>query len=133
MRPARSLLTRYPAFAAAMLLCALLVRVLVPAGFMPEASAGIVTLQLCSGTMPAAPVPMVDMHHGGAKHEAPAKAEQPCAFAGIVAPALGSADPVLLAAALAFVFLLTVRGGAPVLPARPARLRPPLRAPPLPA
>lgn len=133
MRAARSLLMRYPAIAAALLLSALLARVLVPAGFMPVASGGTVTLQPCPGTMPATPAPMAGMHHGGAKHEAPAKAEQPCAFAGLAAPALGPADGVLLATAPAFVFLVAVLGSMPTPPVPPAHLRPPLRAPPLPA
>jgi hypothetical protein len=66
---------------------------------------------------------------GGDHSEAASKA-QPCAFAGLGHGALGGADPVLLAAALAFILLV---GFAP-LRAPPARdiafLRPPLRGPP---
>ena len=115
-----------------LLFCALILRVLVPAGYMPAWSGGTPTLQLCPGSVPAA-APMAGMHHGAVKHEAPASPEQPCDFAGLAAPVLGSADPVLLIAALAFAFALAVSGGALSLPAPPSRLRPPLRAPPLPA
>lgn len=142
---AARLLLRHPLLVALLLACALASRVAVPAGFMPVAGAGGTTLQPCPGTMPA-PIAMADMHHtgahqggvhqGGAHHgdrdDAPAKAEQPCAFAGLALPALGSADPVLLAAALAFAFLLAVTGACLVPGGPTARLRPPLRAPPLP-
>ena len=138
---ARSLLL-HRAIVAALIVCALAVRLLVPAGYMPAVVGGSLRLELCSGTAPAAPAPvaMAGMHHapvagtehGPPKPDAPASAGQPCAFAGLAAAALGSADPLLLASALAFVVLLAVRGRALRLPAPPPRLRPPLRAPPLP-
>lgn len=133
MRSVRFLLTRFPLLAAALLLFGLLARVLIPAGFMPVASGGGVTLQPCPGTMPAAPAPMAGMHHGGAKHDVPAKAEQPCAFAGLAVPALGSADRAMVAAVPAFVFLIAILASVAAPPVPPAYLRPPLRAPPLPA
>jgi hypothetical protein len=114
------------------LACALLARMMVPAGFMPSISGNGLVLAICSGTMPA-PAMANAGHHGMARHDAPAgapKAEQPCAFAGLGSPALAAADPLLLTAALAFAFLLAVRGAVQQTPIVPARLRPPLRAPP---
>ena len=133
MPSTRALMLRHPVLVATLLFCALIVRVLVPAGYMPVAGGGALMLQLCPGTAPAAAAPMAGMHHDGAKHDAPGKAEQPCAFAGLAAPALGSTDPALLLAALAFVLLLAISGGVLTIPAPPSHLRPPLRAPPLPA
>ncbi len=131
MQRTRALLRRHPAMLAALLFCTLLIRALVPAGYMPEVAGGTITLTLCSGTMPAEPttVAMPGMHHGSG-HDGKTKAEQPCAFAGLTAPALGSADALLLLAALAFAFLLALAPQPLSLPA-PAHLRPPLRAPPL--
>ena len=130
MQRTRALLRNHPALLAALLFCTLLIRSLVPAGYMPEVASGTITLTLCSGTMPAEPmtVAMPGMHHGD-DHDGKPKAEQPCAFAGLAAPALGSTDTLLLAAALAFAFLVAI-APRPLRIAVPARLRPPLRAPP---
>ena len=134
MQRARSIMVRHPALLAGLLFCVLLTRAIVPSGYMPSVAGGTITLVLCSGTGPvkAIAVSMPGMHHGG-ETESPAKPEQPCAFAAMAGPMLASADAVLLTAALAFVFLLALLPRALVLPTPPARLRPPLRAPPLPA
>jgi hypothetical protein len=67
----------------------------------------------------------------GSDHSEATDNGQPCAFSGLGHNALAGADPVLLAAALAFILLV---GLAP-LRALPARdipfLRPPLRGPPI--
>lgn len=117
-----------------MLLCAaaLLVRLLIPAGYMIGVENGRPTIELCSGV---APSPMAGtMHQGMAGHgkKDGDRAEVPCAFGGLAIASLGAIDPVQLTALLAFVVAVAL---CPVtLPsvARLARLRPPLRAPPLP-
>jgi hypothetical protein len=129
----------------AVIVCALLMRAIVPAGFMPMATANGIQLVLCSGmaqpsdTM-TAPAAAGMMHHamphhamparvdGG--HQIPAKPDAPCAFAGLTAPSLGGADIVLLAIAFASVVAAALfqRPDAPIRP-RPF-LRPPLRGPP---
>lgn len=117
-----------PWLAALALAAALMLRVLVPAGFMPTVAQGRVTLTLCSGV---APQPMARMH-GMTHHENGDAAQSPCAYADLALPALGAADPVLLAAALAFVVAAAVRRVVPLAARAFARLRPPLRGPPLP-
>ena len=117
-----------PWLAALLLAAALALRVLVPAGFMPTVAEGRVTLTLCSGVTPA---PMAGMH-GMTHHESGDAAQSPCAYADLALPALGAADPALLAAALALVMSLAVRRAVPLAPRAFARLRPPLRGPPLP-
>jgi len=138
----------------AVIVCALLMRAIVPAGFMPMATANGIELVLCSGmaqpsdptTAPAAAGMMPGMQHhampdhampdhalpgrGDGGHQIPAKPEAPCAFAGLTAPSLGGADIVLLAIAFASVVAAAVfqRPNAPIRP-RPF-LRPPLRGPP---
>jgi hypothetical protein len=128
MRSVR-LLFRYPVLAAGLLLAALILRALVPVGYMPAVSGGMLTLQLCPGTIPA-PTPMAGMHHGES-HEAPPKPGKPCDFAALGSPALGTAGPPLVAGTILFAVVLAVARGLVTLPRRPARLRPPLRAPPV--
>jgi hypothetical protein len=87
--------------ALAVLACALLLRLLVPAGWMPVSDATGMHLTLCSGTGPMA-MPMAPMAHrmtvaGAAPHmptdqqNAP---EHPCAFAHL---GLAIAEPTLSA------------------------------------
>lgn len=131
MQRARLIILRHPALLAALLFCTLLAKALVPAGYMPTIAGGTIVIELCSGTIPAKPVvSMPGMHHGQPDHGTPVKAEQPCAYAGLASPALASVDPGLLATALAFAFLLVLLQSVLAPPAPPARLRPPLRAPP---
>lgn len=119
-------------WAVLLLLCTLAVRLGVPAGFMPVAVGGVVTLQLCPGVSaaPKAASVMHGMHHGSPQDDAHAKPEMPCAFAGLGAAPLGAADAALLVAAVLFAFSLAVRASAQLPPLPAARLRPPLRAPP---
>lgn len=117
--------------AAWLIVAALLMKVLVPAGYMLDVSGGSVTVELCSGY---GPMPMTmampgTAHHGD-KHDG-GKAEQPCAFAGLTAPALAGADPMLLALAIAFIIAAVFRVVVWSQPARSRHLRPPLRGPPL--
>jgi hypothetical protein len=128
----------------AVIVCALLMRAIVPAGFMPMATANGIELVLCSGmaqpsdptTAPAAAGMMPGMQHhampdhampdhalqgrGDGGHQIPAKPEAPCAFADIVLLAIAFASVVAAA--------LFQRPDAPIRP-RPF-LRPPLRGPP---
>ncbi|OWK28041.1 hypothetical protein [Sphingomonas dokdonensis] len=126
---------------------ALLLKLLVPTGYMIDASGGRLAVIVCPGVVPAPS--SVSQSAGGhhqmvghqavADHGAPMKhdgsgghgqVEMPCAFAGLSAAALGAVDPIQLAALIAFV--LAVGFAAMVLPAvaRPVYLRPPLRGPP---
>lgn len=108
----------------------LLLKLIVPTGYMLTVEHGRATIMVCPGTVPAKPV----MQHGNmAGHHAPAdkgKAEMPCAFAGLSAAALGAIDPILLVALIAFVLATAWLVVARPLPARSPYLRPPLRGPP---
>ncbi|WP_277969108.1 DUF2946 family protein [Sphingomonas echinoides] len=120
----------------AMLICAatLLLKLLVPTGYMITVDHGRVVMTLCSGIMPAAmPMDMPGMHADAGDHDTSrdhGKTEMPCAFAGFSSAVLGSIDPIQLAALIAFIVAIVL--AATVLPAvaRPAFLRPPLRGPP---
>ena len=120
----------------AVLVCAatLLLKLVVPAGYMIGSEHGRITIELCSGVAPrAVAMAMPGMHgdmsdHGKSKDHG--KAEMPCAFAGLSAASLGAMDPIQLVALIAFV--MAVGLSSTVLPAiiRRSYLRPPLRGPP---
>lgn len=139
-----ALLRSHAATAWTVIVCAVLLRAIVPAGFMPMVSANGVAIVACPGMASAQhgndasvdPMPGM-VHHASPDHPqdkqpAPAKTDGLCAFAGLTAPSIGGANSVLLAIALAIV-------SAAALLQRPALgitprgfLRPPLRGPPAP-
>ncbi|WP_242185660.1 hypothetical protein [Sphingomonas sp. CARO-RG-8B-R24-01] len=123
--------------------CALLMKAVVPSGFMPVMTANGLEIVLCPGVTADASAGAMPgmMHHAMpaiAKQDgrtpakqAPAKAETPCAFAGLTLPGLGGVDIVLLVIAVAAIVAagLFFQPIAPI--ARSAFLRPPLRGPPV--
>ncbi|MEG3123409.1 DUF2946 family protein [Sphingomonas sp. GB1N7] len=120
----------------AVLICAatLLLKLLVPTGYMIDNDHGRIAITICSGTTPATMMMgMPGMHgdladHGKSKDHG--KAEMPCAFSGLSAAMTGAIDPIQLAALIAFVLAV---GLSPIVlptPARRTYLRPPLRGPP---
>lgn len=122
----RQALRSHPRAAALILAAALLLRVLVPAGFMPSGGGGRFTLTLCPGAAPVvAAMPGME-HHG----DRDATTQAPCAYADLALPALGGGDPVLLAGLLVFVLATGLIRRIPLPPRVATRLRPPLRGPP---
>ncbi|WP_374293478.1 hypothetical protein [Sphingomonas sp.] len=129
----------------AVLICAaaLMMKLLIPAGYMIGSDGGRLSIILCSGIAAPAgtPVagmpmagPMPEMHGDMADHGQPqdhGRAEMPCAFSGLSAASLGAVDAVQLAALIAFVMAIGLTGMLLPLPSAPAHLRPPLRGPPL--
>lgn len=99
-------------------LCALLIKAMLPGGWMPQASAQGITLGWCSGTTHAVPTEasaMLADALGKPKPEKPAS-DQPCAFAAAAQP-LAFANPAPLVQPVALI-------GAPLyrpLPAYPGR------------
>lgn len=132
-RPA-ALIRKHAWLTLVLLALALAAKALVPAGLMLSPSAGrVLTVTICadaSGMPRQMQIAIPDKDDLLGDPADAAEADQPCAFAGLGHAALGGADPVLLAGALAFILLL---GFAPpsALPLRDiAYLRPPLRGPP---
>ena len=113
----------------------LLLKLLVPTGYMIANDHGRFTITICSGIAPAAmTMDMPGMHaetadHGKAKDHG--KAEMPCAFAGLSAAVLDPIDPIQLAALIAFVLAIGLTMAVLAAPSRPGFLRPPLRGPPV--
>lgn len=108
---------------------ALCLRLLAPAGWMPVATGSGIVMTLCSGSGVHQTV-IVDFGKP-AKPDTADKHAAPCAFSGMGTPALADLPPGL---ALPLLLLFIAVGLAPQHAppvARAARLRPPLRGPPL--
>lgn len=128
----------------AVLICAaaLLLKLLVPTGYMIASDHGRFSITICSGiATQSTAMAMPGMDHvstmahgtmqGTGKSTDHGKPEMPCAFAGLSAQVVSAVDVVLLAIALAAVAILALRSVPRVAPRTAPYLRPPLRAPPL--
>jgi hypothetical protein len=117
--------------ASALFALAIMMKVLVPAGFMPTFDHGQIIVSMCSGTGPMTMVMTVPgLEHGKPGDSHHGKTEQPCAFSGLSTPSLAAADPGLLALAILFVMALALRPMVPTAIRQRPHLRPPLRGPP---
>ena len=124
------MIARHPAHrpvAAALLLLALLVRGLVPAGWIPMVGADGAGLVICSSAGATAAPAGIFLP---GEQQAPVADHSPCAFAGLGTPLLPAAFP--LAFSFAAILLSTAPAtGPPAAPASPRdNLRPPAQAPP---
>lgn len=129
----RRLLLEHRLLCGCLIAAALLMKAVLPAGFMPMQSGGTVVLGFCSGYGPkpmAMPMAMPMKEDRSSPDEHQPRAEMPCAFGGLAMPGLAAVDPTLLALAIAFVLERAVRT-ATILPTIVrVYLRPPLRGPP---
>lgn len=117
-------------------LAALVLRLAVPAGYMPTVDQGRLALTICPDSGPVAAAPSHDAgspDSGGAHHDdgRTDQAKGTCAFADLATPAVRGPDVVLPSVAP----LADTRAGLFLPGALPssagARLRPPSRGPPL--
>lgn len=120
----------------AVLICVatLVLKLLVPTGYMIDSRQGRITITICSGTGPATmAMEMPGMDHSMPDHgkKEHGKAEMPCAFSGLSAAMTGAIDPIQLAALIAFVMAVGLVAVISPAPSQPAYLRPPLRGPPI--
>jgi hypothetical protein len=134
MSSLRAFSHRYVQLTLVLVVLAMAVKALVPAGYMiSPAGERFLTVTICadaSGTPKQMRIAIPDSDDAGVDHSEMADKSQTCAFSGLGHAALGGADPVLLATALAFILLV---GFASLYtpPAGDIRfLRPPLRGPP---
>ncbi|QAY77549.1 DUF2946 family protein [Sphingosinicella sp. BN140058] len=134
MTGARAFLLQHRALAAFVLAGALLMRVLVPSGYMPTIHHGAVAIVPCSGAGPVTIEAHAAVAHGSGHHgdeQKPHEGSQgPCLFSSLAAPALAGADPFLIVAAFLFVMVQALRVAQQPPVTRASRLRPPLRGPP---
>ncbi|MBU7579909.1 MAG: DUF2946 family protein [Porphyrobacter sp.] len=130
----RALIRDHARLTLVLLVLALAVKAAVPAGFMLSAGGDrFLTVTICSdasGTPKQMQIAIPGKQDSGGDHSDAGTKATHCAFSGLGHSALGGTDPLLLAAALAFILLI----GFASLPALPARdtpfLRPQLRGPP---
>jgi hypothetical protein len=126
----RALLMTHRRFAAAIILCALAMKALVPVGYMVASAGNSITVTICSGMAGETEQVRIPMESRGERNKASVDSHAPCPLMSD-AHGLAGTDPLLLAGALAFILLL---GFAPVRAITAQRLlwlRPPLRGPPL--
>lgn len=109
---------------------ALLMKVLVPAGFMPGTANGMMLIQLCTGQGAQTVMMEIPGKAGDREQGDHQKADMPCAFAGLSTPGLAATDPVLLAIALAFIIVSAFRVTPTRIFWRGIYLRPPSQGPP---
>ena len=121
MTALRQLLRTRPRLLAWLVLCALAVKLLVPAGYMPDVADGRMAIVDCPG--------MTAGHPHGAPADRGATG-QPCVFAALAAPVAAIAGAPIAAVMLVAVALLAWRPGEAAIPRASPRWRPPLRAPP---
>jgi hypothetical protein len=128
----RAFLRDHRRLAGLLLVLAIAMKALVPAGFMVGQHATVLTVEICADTLGAKVtkqivVPQQGGAHGNAQGD---NAKGSCPYGVLAMATLTGADAVLLAAALVFILAL---GFAPprIVPAcRIARALPPLRGPP---
>lgn len=133
MRSLRALIRDYRQLALMLVVLALCIKAVIPAGFMVSPSRGtVLTVTICSdasGGLKQMQM-VIPGKEQGTGHSDGSKKGEHCAFAGLAKVAVSGADAFLLALAFAFILVL---GLAPArrLPFRQlAHLRPPLRGPP---
>lgn len=136
MLPLRALVRDHRRLAGLLIGLALLMKALVPAGYMAKAEGRVLTIAVCADASNGQTVKHIMVPVSGKSsdnHADHAKADGTCAFSSLAMGAVGGADPLLLLIALSFILLLGFAPAAPPLHDRRANLRPPLRGPPVPA
>ena len=125
-----------------LLAATLAMRVLVPQGYMPVASAGFFSVAPCptAGAWPLVAQGHHDSHDGHEPHgqhdahghdaQEHGHSAQPCAFAGLAGPAAPPPDLPALPLPLSLALVVETRSDAAP-PVRAERRIPPARAPPL--
>jgi Protein of unknown function (DUF2946) len=110
---------------------ALLMKFVVPAGYMPVVSDGSIMIELCSGVGPekmTMVMPATDHQHGRTGHDG--KDDMPCGFAGHAPASMAAVDPILLVIAITIIIATRFRLPVSWPIRRTSFLRPPLRGPP---
>jgi len=129
----RAFFARHRALATILVVAALCMKALVPAGYMIGQVERVLTVEICADSQGGhltkqIVIPGDGQSHGGQSEHG--KSDGTCAFSALSFASLSAADPALLALALIFIMAL---GFVPVSAPRAQRhshLRPPLRGPP---
>lgn len=120
----------------ALIVTALLIKMLVPMGYMPSLADGVFAIQPCVSQSAEVPVMTAGDHTHVAHHDNHTEGGEysafhaPCAFSGLAIPGLAAADPILLAIAIFFIIANAFRITPTLIMWRSVRLRPPSQGPP---
>lgn len=127
MTSIRAIIYAHRALATLLLMGALLLRMTVPAGFMPALDQGRMIVSVCNGmgvSKMVVQIPGLEHKSGGNE------TQKSCVFSDLSLPSLAGADPILLAALALFILAVGLSFTIQLPPSAPVRLRPPLRGPP---
>lgn len=129
----RALILNHRKLVLLLLALALCVKALVPAGFMVERNAMVLTISICADGLgaPTTQQMVIPMKPDAASHGGDhGKRDGSCAFTSLGAGALAAADASLLAIALLFILALGFVAVAQRQFITPVRLLPPAQGPP---
>ncbi|WP_430446724.1 DUF2946 family protein [Sphingorhabdus contaminans] len=129
----RTLIRDHRRLALLLIACALLVKALVPQGYMIGPSTKTLTAQLCtdgSGAMISKQIEIPMERGSHDQDQSHGKTDGTCSFSSLAMAGLGTADAALLAVALAYILLLGFAPATLPFTANHNYLRPPLRGPP---
>lgn len=126
----RTSLLQSRSLAMALVLLALCMKALVPAGFMIEANTTSLTVLVCADSVGAQSAMQIAIPHTSKKDGAPTKSHEACAFSVLGLASTSAVSPIELALALAFILLLGIIATPRVHPVALRRLLPPPCGPP---
>jgi hypothetical protein len=132
MQSARIFLFRYRTPAMLLVLLALCMKMLVPAGMMIGTNASKqIVVQICTGTGMAEKTLDIPMESApDTQHKGALSGDTPCSYSALSHAATGVSDAFILAIAMTFILALGFAAPPPVWHRVAPRLRPPLRGPP---
>lgn len=128
MHAIRAFLRTNRRLALGLVVLALVIKALVPAGYMLGEKSHILSIAICGDASGGQLTKQITVPSDGKFDHA--KAEGTCAWGVLAMAALGGADALLLALALVFILALGLVPSRPAPPSRGFYLRPPLRGPP---
>lgn len=131
MQLLRSFLWRHRALTLLVVMAALCMKVIVPAGFMIGQDTRVLTVQICTDGLGHAVTAKIVIPVKGEPGDSSGKQSKgDCPFSSLSMASTAGADLALLALALAFILALGFASSPIPLPGRILHLRPPLRGPP---
>ena len=133
MHPLRTLIRQHRLLAMAFLVLAFCIKAIIPAGFMISGSSTtVLTVTICSDSSNGLKQMqlVIPGKEKGSGHSDGAQKGQHCAFSSLAKVAVGGADAILLALAVAFILVLGLTPTQPPPLWQITYLRPPLRGPP---
>ena len=127
----RAIILSNTRLAALLLVATLLLKVMVPAGFMVGNQNMVLTISVCGDLTGEHFTQKMPIPVKSSDREEHSQAKGECPFTSLAMNALHSADPILLAWAIAFVLAVGLAPQRAPDVQEIERLRPPLRAPPV--